>query len=145
MGVGIDLRICGEGLVDLGEVLTHTRAIVGDRAPRVDEGHKQNFAFELLKVDRPFVLIQQFEVGNRLARFGSVVLHRGFIVGAALRDDDDVIEFRRTITGVVLLKSTYLLSLRHELKLSAAADRRIVVMKYNLFFMFFKFIGPKIF
>src|SRR5215469_4358685 len=62
MCVLVELRIRRELLVDLREVAAHTRAVVCQRAARVDQGHQKHFATILLEVDLAVRLIEQCEV-----------------------------------------------------------------------------------
>ena len=96
-GVGL------QGLVDVGEVAAHARAVVGERATGVDEGHQDDFAVKLLEVDRAIGLVEQLEVGNVVALGGDVVVDSGLVVGARLGDDDDVVQAEVGGAGVVVI------------------------------------------
>ena len=103
VGVGVEFGVGGEGFVDFGEVAAHAGAEVGDGAAGVDEGDEECFAFELGEVDGAAALVEELEVGDGVAGLGDVELDGGFVVGAGLSDDDDVIEFGIAEAGGVLL------------------------------------------
>ena len=95
-GVGV------EGFIDVGEVARHAGAEVGHGAAGVDEGDENGLALELGEADDAVALIAEAEVGDLVAGIGDVVLDGGFVVGAGLGGDDDVVEFGVTGTGGVL-------------------------------------------
>lgn len=107
MGTGVEGGIGGEGFVDLGEVATHARAEVGERAAGIDEGDEEDFAFELLEVDGAVALVEKFEVGDAVAGLGDVVLDGWLVVGASLSDDYDFVEFGVAIACGILFDEDF--------------------------------------
>ena len=91
-----------EGFVDVGEVAGHARAEVGHGAAGVDEGDEDGLALELGEVDDVVALVAEVEVGDGVAGVGDVVLDGGFVVGAGLSGDDDVVELGVAGAGGVL-------------------------------------------
>jgi len=102
VGLIAEGRVGVEGLVDVGEVAGHARAEIGHGAAGVDEGDEKGLAFELGEADGAVALIAEVEVGDGVAGVGDVVLDGGFVVGAGLSGDDDVVEFWVAGAGSVL-------------------------------------------
>ncbi len=95
VGLGVEFGVGLEGLVDLGEVLAHARAEVGEGAAGIDEGHDEDLAAELVEAEGVAGLVEDGEVGDGVAGCGDVVLDGGDVVGAGLGDDDDLFEVHR--------------------------------------------------
>jgi hypothetical protein len=104
MSSAVEGRIGCEGVVDVGEVTAHPRAKVGELAAGVDEGHQDEFAFELVEMDRAITLIDEVEVGDRVAGGGDVVGDRRLVVGTSLGDDHDVVELDVRVAVPVLVR-----------------------------------------
>jgi hypothetical protein len=92
MCLGVQSGIGCKGLVNLGKVLAHARAVVGEWATGIDEGHEEHLTVELLKGDFMTGLIGEYKVRDDIARRGNVILHCGDVIGTPLGNDDDVFE-----------------------------------------------------
>src|SRR6266496_379348 len=82
-----------QGPGHLGEVVAHARAIVRQRAARIDEGDEQRLAAKLRQMDGPALLVHEVEIGDGLAPLRQVHGRGGGEVGRTARlVDDDVLE-----------------------------------------------------
>ncbi len=96
---GVEVEVGGEKLVEFGEVAAHARAVVGERAARIDEGDEQDLAAELRDVDELAALVEQLEVGDGVAGIERLVGDGRLVVGLGLADDDDVVECALGLRG----------------------------------------------
>ena len=105
VGFGVGGGVGSQSLVDLGEVTAHARAEIGELAPGVDEGNKDDLALELGEMNRAVALVEQGKVGDSVTGRGDVVLDGRLVVGAPLSDDDDIVELWIEVACGVLLGS----------------------------------------
>src|SRR5215510_15640032 len=69
MSSRIHLGLCGEGLLEFGEVLGHQRTIVRQRAAGVDKCQRDGTAAILAQTYSLTVLVEQNEIGDLVSRF----------------------------------------------------------------------------
>src|SRR5580704_8287891 len=92
MGLCVERGGARELLVDGCEVARDQWAKVRQRATRVNEGDEQGFAPELAEVNGAAILVEELEVGYRVAGPWNMICDGRPVVRFTFSDDDDVVE-----------------------------------------------------
>lgn len=103
VGLFVERRVSGQGVIDLSEVMAHSRAEVGEGATGIDEGKEQDLAFELRQVNDAVALIEELEVRHGVSGLGDMVLDGRFVVRTRLGGDNNIVELNIGEVAAILV------------------------------------------